>query len=220
MSPKTNISFIASICGAILLLSPAFASAQSVVAPTLTLTLSNSSMTAVANPSYNSLPTISWSSANATSCNAFGTGWSGSVPLAGNQKVNPSNTTVYIMTCTSAGGTTIKSVTLTVTKSTTQSASVIDGYNQITNGTSDGQTQSGLKYTWTRTLEVGSTYTSDVSALQTALTLEGVYSSEITGGFYSKTLAAVKLFQAKYSIEAIGIVGPMTRAKLNQLYGN
>ena len=60
----------------------------------------------------------------------------------------------------------------------------------------------------------------DISALQTVLTLEGVYSGEITGGFYSKTFAAVKQFQKKYAIESTGFVGPQTRTKLNGLYGN
>ena len=41
----------------------------------------------------------------------------------------------------------------------------------------------------------------------------------ITGFFGSATQQAVKRFQEKYKIEAIGIVGPKTRAKLNELYG-
>ena len=39
----------------------------------------------------------------------------------------------------------------------------------------------------------------------------------ITGYFGPLTEAAVKKFQAKYSIESIGIVGPKTRNKLNEL---
>ncbi len=73
-------------------------------------------------------------------------------------------------------------------------------------------------YLWTRNLEVGSTYTNDVTALQTALTKEGVYSREVTGGFYTQTYGDVKVFQTKYGIESTGFVGPVTRAKLNSLY--
>jgi hypothetical protein len=40
----------------------------------------------------------------------------------------------------------------------------------------------------------------------------------ITGCFHSRTEAAVKRFQTKYSIDPIGTVGPRTRAKLNDLY--
>ena len=58
----------------------------------------------------------------------------------------------------------------------------------------------------------------DVAALQTALMNEGLYSGEITGGFYSQTFASVKQFQEKYSIDSTGFVGPDTRAKLNELY--
>lgn len=227
MSQKTNISFLASVCASALLVSPVFASAQSVSAPTLTLTISKTSIV-TGNSSYNDLPTISWSSTNATACQAFGAGWSGKVLLAGNQKVNPSVTTVYSMTCTGVGGSIIKSVTLSVMPpsiTNSQSASVLGAYNQITTtgqtaGTAGTQTSTGFKYNWNRTLERGSSYSDDISALQTALTLEGVYVSEITGGFYNKTLAAVKLFQTKHAIEAVGIVGPLTRAKLNALYGN
>ena len=67
-------------------------------------------------------------------------------------------------------------------------------------------------------LQIGSPYTNDVSALQSALKSEGLYTGDITGGFYSQTYAAVKRFQEKYSIESTGFVGPATRAKLNELY--
>ncbi len=40
----------------------------------------------------------------------------------------------------------------------------------------------------------------------------------MSGYFGALTEKAVKKFQAKYGIEAIGIVGPLTRTKLNALY--
>lgn len=73
-------------------------------------------------------------------------------------------------------------------------------------------------YTWTRDLQIGSPYVDDVSALQTALMIEGVYAGEVTGGFYAQTYAAVKAFQGKYGIDATGFVGSDTRAKLNELF--
>lgn len=88
--------------------------------------------------------------------------------------------------------------------------------SSVTSGTSAPTTS--FTYEWTRDLKVGSPYTADVKALQTALTREGVYTGEITGEFYNKTSTAVKAFQRKYGIEATGFVGLETRAKLNALY--
>lgn len=77
---------------------------------------------------------------------------------------------------------------------------------------------STFEYAWDRNLEVNSPYADDISALQTALTKEGVYNGEVTGGFYAQTYTAVKEFQTKYGIESTGFVGPATRAKLDELY--
>lgn len=219
MSLKTNASFMVYAYAFSLLLLPAITSAQNMAAPTLTLTTNKTTMVANAKPSYDNLPTISWSSMNATACNAFGTGWSGSVALAGSQKVNPSVTTTYMMVCIGAGGSVVRSVTVNVTSASSQTASVIGAFDQITN-TSATQTQTSFTYTWNHNLQIGSSYTADISALQTALTREGVYSGEITSGFYSKTFTAVKEFQKKYAIESTGFVGLQTRTKLNGLYGN
>lgn len=198
------------------LVSPVLASAQSAV-PTLTLTASKSSMTASSKPAYADLPTLSWSSANTTSCIASGTGWSGKTGLSGSQKVNPPVTTMYTLTCVGDGVSVTKSVTITVTTSL-QTASALSGFEQAT-AKPVAQTQAGFSYVWNRNLKTGSPYIADVSALQTALTREGVFTEEATGGFYKKTTAAVKAFQKKYGIEATGFVGPQTRAKLNSLYG-
>ena len=75
-----------------------------------------------------------------------------------------------------------------------------------------------FSHQWNKDLGVGSIDLVDVSALQTALSIEGVYADEITGGFYNKTQTAVKLFQQKYNINPTGFVGPQTRSKLNALY--
>ena len=218
MALKTGISLVAFAS----LLLPAMASAQSAVAPTLTLTTSKTAIVANANPSYSDLPTVSWSSTNATECNAFGTGWSGRVALAGSQKVNPSVTSTYMLVCIGDGGSAVQGITITVTSSngTLQTASVANAFDQLTNNSTapSAQTQSGFTYTWNRNLQYNSPYTADVTALQQALTIDGVYSGPITGGFYSLTYAAVKRFQSKYDIESTGFVGPLTRAQLNQLF--
>jgi len=69
----------------------------------------------------------------------------------------------------------------------------------------------------------------DVHSLRQFLTREGIavlISSDgypgismIESWFESETQAAVKKFQAKYGIPNTGYVGPLTRAKLNALYG-
>lgn len=59
-----------------------------------------------------------------------------------------------------------------------------------------------------------------VTLLQQLLVRDGVYPEAIVSGFYGPaTQAATKRFQQKYGIEATGIAGPQTRAKLNELYG-
>ena len=181
--------------------------------PTVNITASKTSISASKSPVYANLPTISWSSTNASSCAASGSGWSGAVATSGSQKVNPPVTTTYTLTCTGAGGSANQSVTVTVTAS--QTASALSGLTQATSGSAPQA--AGFSHTWNADLQLGSSGP-DVSALQTALSLNGVYTGDVTGGFYSQTFAAVKAFQTKYGINATGYVGPATRAKLNALY--
>jgi len=72
---------------------------------------------------------------------------------------------------------------------------------------------------FTKTLKFGMS-DSEVTALQTALKGDATVYPEglVTGYFGSLTQKAVKAFQTKYGIEAVGQVGPITRAKLNALY--
>lgn len=75
--------------------------------PTLTLTATPSSI------QEGSASTLAWTSTNATSCTASN-GWSGSKGLSGSESVSPSATTTYALTCTGAGGSVSKSVTVNV----------------------------------------------------------------------------------------------------------
>lgn len=72
------------------------------------------------------------------------------------------------------------------------------------------------KAAFTRLLSAGSTG-DDVRNLQTRLKSEGLFNHEITGYFGPITAAAVKAYQAKYGIDQLGIVGPVTRAQLNKV---
>ncbi len=81
------------------------------------------------------------------------------------------------------------------------------------------QTPSTTSACFTMTLKLGMSG-SEVTALQTALKGDvSVYPEGlVTGYFGSLTQKAVKAFQAKYGIDQVGQVGPVTRAKLNSLY--
>ncbi len=60
----------------------------------------------------------------------------------------------------------------------------------------------------------------DVTALQTFLSTQGLFSLTPTGFFGSITASAVTQFQATHGISAIGIVGPFTRAAIAQVSCN
>src|SRR6185437_13884659 len=68
--------------------------------------------------------------------------------------------------------------------------------------------------TFTRPLSVGSTG-SDVFSLQQLLHQQGYLSVSPTGYFGSLTQAAVEQYQTAHGLEAVGNVGPLTRASLN-----
>lgn len=61
----------------------------------------------------------------------------------------------------------------------------------------------------------------DITRLQTLLGQDAsVYPEKIVSGYFGpKTLAAVRRFQKKYGIRQTGTVGPLTRAKLNEIFG-
>lgn len=79
-------------------------------------------------------------------------------------------------------------------------------------------TQKAEAATINSSLDIGSTG-SDVTSLQTFLAMDAsIYPQGLVTGYYGPlTAAAVKRFQARYSIPVVGRVGPMTRAKINDL---
>jgi subtilisin family serine protease len=70
-------------------------------------------------------------------------------------------------------------------------------------------------YTFARDLSAGSTG-SDVTQLQQTLAALGLYTGPITGYFGPLTASAVSAFQTARGLQAVGRVGPQTRALLNQ----
>ena len=85
-------------------------------APTVTLSASPTSITS------GTASTLSWSSANATSCNASATPalsvWSGNKSTSGFQSVSPTTNTTFTLICTGAGGSASQSTTVTVQTTT------------------------------------------------------------------------------------------------------
>src|SRR3989338_5518615 len=81
-------------------------------------------------------------------------------------------------------------------------------------------TPSGVTITITKSLKVGS-QNSEVKALQQALSKDKtIYPEGLATGYYGPaTRNAIIRFQKKYGIEPVGYVGPQTRKKLNEIYG-
>ena len=79
---------------------------------------------------------------------------------------------------------------------------------------------SGVTITITKTLKLGSE-NSEVKALQKALAQDKtIYPEGKATGYYGPaTRNAIIRFQKKYGLEPVGFVGPLTRKKLNEVYG-
>lgn len=85
-----------------------FTGSVSSLVPTLNFAASPSSV------AYNSAATLSWNAANVSSCTASGA-WSGTKPLAGSESTGLLTASkTYTFTCTGAGGSATKSVTVSV----------------------------------------------------------------------------------------------------------
>lgn len=82
-------------------------------------------------------------------------------------------------------------------------------------GTSTPSTGGARAYVFTTNLALGSQGQA-VSQLQQKLSSLGLYSGSVTGYFGLQTAAAVKAFQKAHNLDAVGSVGPLTRATLNQ----
>ena len=210
------------------------------ITPTVAISASPLSIT-VGQPA-----TLTWSSTNATSCTAYGGNWSGSQNTNGSITMSPSSagSYTYSIACYAGVNTITASATVNVTSAPTASPiacpswgcnrpapikiqsldssaaaiNALDGLSGSNNSASQTQPQTSFSYVWNNDLQIGSPYSADVKALQTALTKEGLYSGDITGGFYDQTYLAVKAFQEKYGIKASGYAGLITRAKLNEIY--
>jgi hypothetical protein len=80
---------------------------SSAAAPTLTFSAAPAALTA------GQRTTLSWSSANATTCTASG-GWTGAKAVSGSETLSPTSTTTYTLSCMQDQGVVSRNVTVTV----------------------------------------------------------------------------------------------------------
>lgn len=106
-------------CGSVSNTATVTVSAPPPAAPTVSMSFASSSLT-VGNST-----TLSWSSANATSCTASGD-WVGTYPTSGSQTIAPTSagSYTYNMTCTGSGGSATASSTLSVAAATSNSVKI------------------------------------------------------------------------------------------------
>lgn len=84
-----------------------------------------------------------------------------------------------------------------------------------------------LPHVWKGEVKYGAKNNEDILALQAALRSQNLYPGgsktfldcPMTGNFGPCTKAALQSFQRKYGIPATGVLGPLTRGKLNALFG-
>jgi hypothetical protein len=93
------------------------------------------------------------------------------------------------------------------------------GQGNGNNGNGGGQVLGASVFNFGSNLSLGS-QGPDVTQLQKELTALGFYDGPINGRFGPLTQTAVKAFQKKYGLPVTGYVGPLTRAKLNELLDN
>ncbi|MCI0561893.1 MAG: Ig-like domain-containing protein, partial [Nitrososphaera sp.] len=102
-----------------------------VPAPTVNFSASPAAIT------FGQSSTLTWSSTDASSCTASG-GWTGTKSISGNQVVTPLATNNYTLTCTGAGGSTIRSVTITVNTASDTTPPSVSISSPITGATVNG----------------------------------------------------------------------------------
>ncbi|MEK7553907.1 MAG: peptidoglycan-binding protein [Patescibacteria group bacterium] len=96
--------------------------------------------------------------------------------------------------------------------------SVINNVQASLTGSTSSSSSTAFCYNFNTDLTFGSTGP-DISSLNQALSLDSQGELGRNNVFTENTAAAVVQFQAKYGIRQTGYVGPVTRARLNALYG-
>ena len=166
---------------------------------------------------------LNWTSVNTDSCTASGS-WNDSVATAGSKVfVKLASDAAYTLTCSNAKyGSDVATVKVFVGKEGATSSvptSVISGLVLTTiSGSSTGAMPKGLvNAVWKRSLKVGSTG-EDVTNLQLFLIRHGFLAEgSAVGMFGPRTKTALIQFQKANGLAVVGVFGPMTRAKVNEM---
>ena len=95
------------------------------------------------------------------------------------------------------------------------SASGMGGAASSSSGAANAASYSFSGYLYKGMTPLGQT-NADVYALQQRLKTDGIYSGPITGYFGDQTKTALESYQKAHGLDAIGVVGPSTRALLNK----
>ena len=142
------------------------------------------------------------------------------IPVA----VSSGKHTVQIISNPSSGASSASNnVDLTVTPINSNADSYTTSSSQPTvsqSSATSATTVSNASYSFNNYLYMGMTASGqsdpDVTALQKRLAKDSLYSGPITGYFGPLTKSAVKAYQKKNGLSAIGVVGPSTRNLLNE----
>ena len=145
---------------------------------------------------------------------------SGGTSSVSQETLTGSNLTVYgiasgtssVNVCSAGGGCILLAVTVNGTS--TPSAPVVS--TPVATVTTPAAVAVTPAYTFTGYLAPGS-QNAEVTKLQNVLAAQGDFSGTATGYFGNQTKAAVIKFQAAHAIKQLGVVGPATRAILNQI---
>ncbi len=158
---------------------------------------------------------LSWDSQGVDNCLISGD-WYSPVSTSGSQSVGKiTKHTNYILVCVDDKGTNISdSVAINIDEKTIP--------RELLPDIALGELFKDFRYHWQKQFCRELKNDPDVTALQTVLFIEGILTPQdkITGNFDEETFEAVKKFQENYDITPqTGCVGPVTMAKLNELYG-
>ncbi len=176
--------------------------------PAPTVSLSASPLSVVTGGSS----TLTWSSINATSCNASGA-WTGAKALSGSESTGVLTvTSTFTLSCTGTGGTASQSVTVTVTATPAPTVSLSASPTSVVTGGSSTLTWSSINATsctasgaWTGTKALSGSESTGVLTVTSTFTLSCIGA----GGTAAKSVTVTVTPAATYAIsgravEAVG----------------
>ena len=189
------------------------------VAPKITFTISDDHIP------FGGSVILNWSTVNIKSCTASGD-WNDAVATSGSKVVMKlASDATYTLSCVGKYGATQSSVKVFVAaeSATTTPASIVSGITvtqvlpSTTVSTMGAMPPGLINAAWKRSLQVGASG-QDVTNLQLFLIRHGFLADGNAIGYFGpKTKNALMKFQKENGISAVGVFGPMTRAKASAM---